>query len=95
MGRKQQIRELQIAEAEVVLCRQQLQQCARQRIDHLRALGPYWLIGGGLVAGVVVQRGDALLGGHGAGSSLSLVLRLWSLLSAGLSSGLAASDALK
>lgn len=93
MGRKQQIRELQMAEAELALQRQQLWRCARQRLDHLRALGPYWLIGGGLVAGVVVQRGDALLRGSGTGPSVSMALRLWSLLSAGFTSGLAASDA--
>ena len=40
MGRKQQIRELQIAEAELASRRQQLQECTRQRIDYLRALGP-------------------------------------------------------
>ncbi len=93
MNRKQQIRELQIAEAELVARRQQLQQSARQRVDQLRALGPYWLIGGGLIAGVLVQRVEVVLSGSGFGATLATGLRLWPMLSSGMSAGLALSEA--
>ncbi|MDO8862275.1 hypothetical protein Q6D67_11225 [Haliea sp. E1-2-M8] len=92
MKRKQQIRELQFAEAELVARRQLLQQSAQQRLDQLRALGPYWLIGGGFVAGVLVQRADTLLSGSGVGTPLAIGLRLWPLLSSGMTAGLALSD---
>lgn len=91
MGRRQQIHELQAAEAELASRRQLLRQSARQRVDYLRVLGPYWLIGGGFVAGFVTQRFGGLIGVTILESPLAMGLRLWPMLSAGFNTGLAAS----
>jgi hypothetical protein len=83
MRRRQLIRELRAAEAELIVQRQALQRCGRARIAVLRGLHPVWLVGGGFLAGVVAQRAQALQTGAGLGSVVLLGLRLWPMLSSG------------
>ncbi|QIB66642.1 hypothetical protein [Kineobactrum salinum] len=89
MQRQQLIRELRAAEAALILERKALHDCVRSRVSVLRALHPVYLLGGGFLAGVVVQRAQALLlPGLGLGSAATLGLRLWPLLSSGWQMGM-------
>lgn len=70
MSRKQQLRELQLAEEALEGRRDLLYRAARSRLDHLRRLHPAWLLGGGFIAGIVTHRVGVWAGGSAMASSL-------------------------
>lgn len=89
MQRQQLIRDLRTAEAELVVEREALHVCVRSRVVVLRRVHPVCLVGGGFLAGVIVQRAQAwLMPGLGLGSAATLGLRLWPLVSGGWQTGM-------
>lgn len=70
MSRKQQLRELQLAEAILETRHKRLQQVASSRLDHLRQLHPAWVVTAGFFAGVVTHRAGRWALRAGLASSL-------------------------
>ncbi|TCO77567.1 hypothetical protein [Chromatocurvus halotolerans] len=70
MSRKQQLRELQSAEAVLEERRLKLHRAARSRRDHLQRVHPAWLLAVGFTTGVVTHRVGVWAGASGMVSSL-------------------------
>lgn len=81
-GRKQLILELRATETRLEAQWERVQENSEARLDYLRRAHPGWLIGGGFVSGVVVERMLALWAGSAMASRLVYRgMRLWPLLS--------------
>lgn len=70
MSRKQQLRQLQSAEAVLEDRRLVLHRVARSRRDQLQRMHPAWLLAVGVTAGVVTHRLGVWAGASGMVSSL-------------------------
>lgn len=85
MSRKQQLRELQSAEAVLENRRLMLHGAVRSRHDHLQRVHPAWLLAVGFTAGVVTHRVSVWAGASGMVSSLLVSgLRLARIAAGGL-----------
>lgn len=85
-GRKKLILELQAAETRLEVQWERVHEISEARLDYLRRAHPGWLIGGGFVSGVVVERMLAVWAGSAMASMLvclklavgqTNVLRYW------------------
>ncbi|MFN3582008.1 MAG: hypothetical protein ACK4VV_16220 [Pseudomonas sp.] len=93
MARKQLVNEIQILDSKLDIQRTQLTAMGQSRMAGLRSISPLWLIAGGAVAGVLVQRAVKVSSVSGAGSLALASLRLWPALSNGMKAGAAFRDA--
>ena len=86
MARKEQVLEIQMLDATLVAQRAALENVGHRRMEYLRRVPSYWLVGGGAFAGALVQR---------AGSMAIAGLRLWPLISGTAGAGSAVSDSVE
>lgn len=82
MARKDQVLEIEALDAMLIAQRTELERIGHQRMEELRQVHSFWLIAGGVCAGVLVQRASTM--GNvlsRLGSTLVAGVRLWPLVS--------------
>ncbi len=93
MKRRQQLRELEAAEAECAERRLALRQSAGARVDDLRYIHPGWLIAIGVASGAIVHQCAGAITRQGLGSSLlASAFRLGRFVSSAVVTGMARLD---
>lgn len=96
MARKEQVLEIQMLDAKLGAQRVALESVGHRRMEHLRKVPSYWLVGGGAFAGALVQRAGSMDNVVSKLGSMAIAgLRLWPLISGTAGAGSAVSDSVE